>query len=398
MPSRVHCPTRGSHRCRRDGLDDRRLATSSRSSPGVRQSRNSGFFGSSESPVEIPCGLSLFCDEAARFVIECRMERRIFMSNVMASWAAAGASLREPTAEIELVQTEPGSQLEPSRPRVSIGLPVYNGERFLEDAIRSILAQSYTDFELIISDNASTDRTREICERYARRDARIRYTRSPRNRGGAWNFSRVFELARGEFFKWAAHDDILAPDYLRSCVAVLDGDPTLIVCHSGSRRIDESGRTTGVYLATVAAADPCERFRRAVKTTYPIELFGVFKTSVLSETNLMAPHPQADIDLLQQLVLLGNIGRVPEVLFSRRSHAESYSEGTTAFRDRLNAMAPGRRTPYILFCVTRFLRLNMQVVRSPLPWSSRFRCLGLLLARTAREVHRRLTGQPIIPE
>src|SRR5688572_10868700 len=98
-------------------------------------------------------------------------------------------------------------------PRVSIGLPVYNGENYLAEAIDSILAQTFEDFELIISDNASTDRTQEICEAYAAKDGRIRYYRSEVNKGSAWNFNRVFELARGEYFKWAAHDDYIAPEY-----------------------------------------------------------------------------------------------------------------------------------------------------------------------------------------
>ena len=181
------------------------------------------------------------------------------MSSAMRARSAERAAFRRSDARLELVQpseqsSEPAGQVEFAQPRVSIGLPVYNGDRYLEDAIRSILAQSYTDFELIISDNGSADRTREICEGYARQDARIRYTRSPRNRGAAWNFRRVFELARGELFKWAAHDDILAPDFLGSCIAELDADATLVACHSGTRRIDEFGRSTGVYLASVGAA------------------------------------------------------------------------------------------------------------------------------------------------
>ena len=100
------------------------------------------------------------------------------------------------------------------RPRVSIGLPVYNGENFLEFALDSILGQTFQDFELIISDNASTDATESICRRYAAKDSRIRYYRNPNNQGAAQNYNRVFALARGEYFKWAAHDDVCKPNYL----------------------------------------------------------------------------------------------------------------------------------------------------------------------------------------
>ncbi len=87
-------------------------------------------------------------------------------------------------------------------PRVSIGLPVFNGERYLARAIDSILAQDFRDLELVVCDNASTDRTAEICAAYARRDPRVRYHRNPRNLGAGPNYDRCFHLARGEYFKW----------------------------------------------------------------------------------------------------------------------------------------------------------------------------------------------------
>ena len=99
-------------------------------------------------------------------------------------------------------------------PKVSIGLPVYNGDEFLEKAIESILGQSFTDFELIISDNASTDKTALICQTYAARDARIRYYRNATNIGGANNGNRTFLLAQGQYFRWAAHDDLCAPELI----------------------------------------------------------------------------------------------------------------------------------------------------------------------------------------
>src|ERR1051326_2036095 len=108
------------------------------------------------------------------------------------------------------------------KPRVSIGLPVYNGQQFLEEAINSLLAQTYSDFELIISDNASTDATEQICRAHAAADPRIRYYRNDKNRGPVWNLNRVFELARGELFKWAAHDDVCAPTLVERCVEVLE--------------------------------------------------------------------------------------------------------------------------------------------------------------------------------
>src|SRR5262245_31410059 len=118
------------------------------------------------------------------------------------------------------------------RPRVSIGVPVYNGERYLRECIDSILGQTFRDFELILSDNASTDATRTICEAYATRDPRVRYYRNEQNLGACRNFNRCVELARGDYFLWAAHDDAIAPEYLARCVEALDRDPSVVLSHS----------------------------------------------------------------------------------------------------------------------------------------------------------------------
>src|SRR5512141_2931759 len=115
-------------------------------------------------------------------------------------------------------------------PRISIGLPVYNGEKYLELTIKSILAQSFTDFELIIADNASTDRTQEICQIYAARDRRIRYLRNEQNLGAAPNHNRVFQLSSGEYFKWSGYDDLIKPDFLAKCIDILDRNPSVAIC------------------------------------------------------------------------------------------------------------------------------------------------------------------------
>ena len=101
-------------------------------------------------------------------------------------------------------------------PRLSVGLPVYNGENYLAESLEALLGQSYEDFELIISDNASTDGTADICRRYGKQDSRIRYIRQPRNIGLAPNHNFVFEQSRGEFFKWAAADDLYGRDLLQA--------------------------------------------------------------------------------------------------------------------------------------------------------------------------------------
>jgi glycosyltransferase involved in cell wall biosynthesis len=127
-------------------------------------------------------------------------------------------------------------------PRVSIGLPVFNGERYLARALDSLVAQDFEDFELIISDNASTDGTSEICQEYAGRDRRINVHRNERNIGAVGNFNRTLQLSSGDYFKWAAHDDWCAPEFLSRCVEVLDEDPSMILCFTAMGVADAEGR------------------------------------------------------------------------------------------------------------------------------------------------------------
>jgi glycosyltransferase involved in cell wall biosynthesis len=134
-----------------------------------------------------------------------------------------------------------------SYPLVSIGLPVYNGAKYLKLALDSLLAQSYTNFEVIISDNASTDGTQQICKEYAAKDNRIHYYRNEKNTEAPVNFNRVFNLSSGKYFKWAADDDTQAPDYLRKCVQTLEGDDSVALCHSKTIRIKENGEVAGIY-------------------------------------------------------------------------------------------------------------------------------------------------------
>src|SRR3712207_2828980 len=116
-------------------------------------------------------------------------------------------------------------------PRVSIGLPVRNGQRYLRGVLDSLLAQTYTGFEILIGDNGSTDETRAICQEYVARDARVRYFRSDTDEGPAWNFNRLVPLARGEFFRWAAADDLIAPTYVQRCVEALDANPQAVCAY-----------------------------------------------------------------------------------------------------------------------------------------------------------------------
>ena len=132
-------------------------------------------------------------------------------------------------------------------PRLTIGLPVYNGEKYVAESLESLLGQSFTDFELIIADNASTDSTGDICRHYEKQDSRVRYFRQPRNIGLAPNVNFIIGRARGELYKEAAHDDLYARNLLASCVQALDEYPQVVLAHSWTAKVDGSGNVTEAY-------------------------------------------------------------------------------------------------------------------------------------------------------
>lgn len=173
-------------------------------------------------------------------------------------------------------------------PRLSIGLPVYNGERYLGQALDSILGQTFTDFEVIVSDNASNDATVQIVESYAERDARIRLVKNSFNHGAAWNYNTVFMQAKGDYFKWAAHDDILQPQFLEACIHVLDQEPAIVLVHSKTKMIDEYGQPAGSYETKMdtTGSRPSERFHDLVLTRHPCTaIFGVARAKILKRNS-----------------------------------------------------------------------------------------------------------------
>ncbi|KAM3103503.1 glycosyltransferase family 2 protein [Phormidesmis sp. 146-12] len=215
-----------------------------------------------------------------------------------------------------------------NRTRVSIGVPVYNGDNYLEAAIDSLLAQTFKDFEIIISDNASSDRTEEICRSYVAKDARIRYYRNEVNLGAAPNFNCLIDYAQGEYFKWAAHDDIHEPTYLERCVEILDRDPGVILSYSWTRYIDDRGLLCPEVYAfdgklRLNSEKPHERFHDIACThqeCFPI--FGLMRLSALRQVPLYGSYGHADGVLLARMALLGRYYEIPEYLFLSRQHAE----------------------------------------------------------------------------
>lgn len=210
-------------------------------------------------------------------------------------------------------------------PTVTIGIPVFNGENFLAAALESVLAQTYGDFEMVICDNASTDRTREICKRFQEQDDRIRYYANDANLGAAANFNRVFELARGELFKWHAHDDFIAPRFLEACVDALESNPEAVLACPQTVFLDRD------FKSVVKAIDPSARtgsakvFERFVDLLYDTDrhyVFGLIRSSVLKSTQLIGNYIDSDGNLIIELSLRGPFVDVPELLLFLREHRE----------------------------------------------------------------------------
>jgi glycosyltransferase involved in cell wall biosynthesis len=212
-------------------------------------------------------------------------------------------------------------------PLVSIGLPVYNGENFLAEAIEAILNQTFTDFELIISDNASTDRTEEICRKYAAKDSRILYSRNDRNLGAIANYNLVFERSSGRYFKWAAHDDLIATAFLERGVEVLERKPEVVLWFPGIGYMDAQGRAERIAPGelSVQAGHPAERLHCFVnhqKNSTDIfwAVFGLIRSHALRQTGLLGKFVASDQVLLMRLLLLGQFYQLPDCLYFRRVH------------------------------------------------------------------------------
>jgi glycosyltransferase involved in cell wall biosynthesis len=211
-------------------------------------------------------------------------------------------------------------------PRVTMGVMAFNNEQYLATALDGVLAQDFTDFEIVICDNRSTDSTWDICRAYADKDERIRIFQNEKNLGFSGNFNRVVSLARGEYFRLTAHDDLIEPTLLSKCVPVLDAHPDTVLVYPYSSVIDGDGNDLGDWDDVGELLDMRGR-RRIVKLvkTWRLcnELFGVIRTDVLRQTKLYAPFSSTDMRLLVELAARGKFRVVPETLFRRRVHAAS---------------------------------------------------------------------------
>jgi glycosyltransferase involved in cell wall biosynthesis len=294
---------------------------------------------------------------------------------------------RDMTANTRFIRTQ-------NTPKVTMGMPVFNGEVFLEAALASLVKQTFEDFELIITDNASTDRTEAICRDYASRDRRIRYVRNDVNVGFCLNQNNVIKMATGAYFLLTHHDDIRSVDYLEKTVPVLDADASITICYTKTRDIDENGNALPRVDPELRwdSADLRERFRDTIRMDHICEPdFGLTRTDVLHATCLHGDYADSDRVLLAELALYGPFHCVPEYLFFRRAHAGQSTRVAADRQSRTVWFNPSKRGKLIFPHFRQFREYLGAISRAPLRARDRTWCT-LQMLRWLGINRRRLRG------
>ncbi|MGH2756279.1 MAG: glycosyltransferase family 2 protein [Actinomycetota bacterium] len=261
-------------------------------------------------------------------------------------------------------------------------MAVFNGENFIQEQIDSLLGQTFRDFELIISDNASTDSTEELCRAIAASDHRVRYIRNDVNIGPVANHNRLVELATGEFFKWAAHDDVHAPDFLLRCVEALDERPDAVLAFSRRIRFGEGMEDEELPFEVDTTSDqPSKRFGSFLRrpwSTIPA-IFGLFRRDALLKTHLYPHCLGGDHVLLAELSLQGPFYEVPEILFRDRQHQDRCSR-RVSLKDRVAWWHPETVHPVAIFLrqfwafPERALGYSRAISSAPITLPEKIRC------------------------
>jgi glycosyltransferase involved in cell wall biosynthesis len=283
--------------------------------------------------------------------------------------------------------------MENSIPLVSVGLPVFNGENFVAEAIRCMLAQTFTDWELVISDNCSTDSTWRICNEFAATDRRIRLHRFQRNMGLTPNYNRVVELSRGKYFKWITHDDLFGPQFIESCLQALLNDSKTVLAFPKLVYVDSEGRRLRDQVSHLSITDatPESRVSRLMmlereSTDIFWSQFGLIPTDILKGTRLMGPYGGSDQVLLLELALHGYFKQVEGATFGRREHPAA-STVRNDWTDKAAAAfvyADDRRS--IIFPYCRMLKEHLAIIRdSSLSAAGKMQCAASILRRFATQ-------------
>jgi glycosyltransferase involved in cell wall biosynthesis len=254
-------------------------------------------------------------------------------------------------------------------PRVSIAIPTYNCERYIAQSVESLLGQTYGDFELVISDNASTDGTEQVCRKYVRLDARVRYVRRTDNIGGPGNFRYVYSLCSGEYHKWSTADDYWDSTFLAKAVALLDSRPDNVLCYPKTRLINAQGSTLEDYEDNLDLQEesPRDRFLRLMHTIGLCNAhLGLIRREAMNRTRLIGPELASDVHFLAELALMGKFALLPEQLFFRRFHEQSSSWNRDNVEHQRKYYNPGSKRSSVFHTWKKHRRLISSVWRAPI--------------------------------
>jgi glycosyltransferase involved in cell wall biosynthesis len=260
------------------------------------------------------------------------------------------------------------------KPRVSIGMPVYNREKYVGASIEAHLNQTYSDFELVITDNASTDGSEQICRAYAAKDPRVKYYRNSQNLGASGNYNRCFELSTGEYFRWTPSDDLVSPNLLERAVEVLDGDPSVFVAYPKTKLIDGEGKIIGDFDEGLHLMHerPSERWKGVQRNLRLGNLhYGLNRADQFRKTGLLRNYSGGDFPLIAEMSLFEKFYEIPDAFFFRRMHEAA----TSALKNSADVMAfydPRKRDKLFLYNWVHLGANLRSIARAPIPFSEKF--------------------------
>jgi len=272
-----------------------------------------------------------------------------------------------------------------SLPLVSIGVPVFNGEKSLFYALNSLLEQDYPNIEIIISDNGSTDTTPEICRKFAQKDARVKYYRSEKNLGSIWNFNRVFEISIGKYFMWAAHDDLREPTFISECVKKMEQCPDAVLCQTYTAVFRE-GREEVMYVAHLDSFEHIpglvERYWETLNRFPATAIYGLYRSSAIRKTHILTKSIATDLAFIQEFSIYGKFIQVPKVLFKYIGR----KKWNTIHDDYRVFFGINKKPWWYLPFVVLFFNHWKRVSHASIPFLIKLRLQGLLIEYEIRHV------------
>lgn len=269
--------------------------------------------------------------------------------------------------------------------KLTIGMPVYNSETYVRESLESLLTQTYTDFKLFISDNASTDGTQDICLELAKQDDRIIYHRNDENIGMSPNFNLVAQRCETPFFKWSTADDLWAPTMIEKTLPVIEADDSIALCYPKTKLVNLVEGTEKPYDDNLHLMqdDPVERFLGVLHNIGLCNLhLGISRTAALKKTSFLRPFPGADLNLVAELALYGKFFEVQEYLFYRRFHEDSSSWARTDSAHQIRRFHSARTKNIKMNKWRAEIEYLHATMRAPLPFAEK-RKLYSYLARRA---------------